>query len=46
MFAFALEVVRILGTPPALGKRFFKKNFEANQSLGVIGGGRQGRQRE
>jgi hypothetical protein len=46
MFAFALEVVRILGVPSGLGKRFFKKNFEANQSLGAIDGGRQRRQKE
>jgi hypothetical protein len=41
MFAFALEVVRILGMPPDLGKSFFKKNFQANQTLGAIGGGRR-----
>lgn len=41
MFAFALEVVRILGMPLSLGKAFFKKKFEANQTLGAIGGGRR-----
>jgi hypothetical protein len=46
LFAFALEVVRILGRSPRLGKPFFKKIFEANQTLGAIDGGRRTRQQE
>jgi hypothetical protein len=32
--------------PLPLGKSFFKKNFEANQTLAAISGGPQERQRE
>jgi len=45
LFAFALEVVRILGLPFKAGKSFLKK-VQSSQSLGEIGGGLPMRQQE